>query len=152
MLPNPQQAWGLLAYGYDQQAAQDFQVLAAADPGNGAHFVGAALALAMQGSDAAAVAQMRAGLAQRAEVLLAVPTDAVLRTRLESLAARLKDLSKLQSGTIAGRDTLFLLAAVQAILYDNGNAYFSISTAIDQGERDAAALNLKAMLAARMSV
>lgn len=152
VLPSPQQAWSLLANGYDQQAAQDFQVLAGADPGNGSYFVGAALAQALQGDDAAAVAQMQYGLSLRAEALLAVPTDPALRSRLESMAARLKDRSKMLDGTLAGRDALFMLAAVQTILYENGKGYFSVTTAIERGDRTPAALNLKSMLAGRMSV
>ncbi len=147
---SPDQAWGLLAAGYDQQAMSDFFALSGAQPGNPGHQVGYALAQAFLALDESAVIALRGAMRERAEALLLVPTDETLRRRLWLLADRLRDRARTLDGTPAQRDTLFLLASVQAILYDNANAYFSVSRAIELGDRDQSAINLKSMLQARL--
>lgn len=152
VLASPDQAWGLLANGFDQQAMQDFAALQMYQPGDPGHDVGYALAQAMLGVDDGAIVAMRRALSTRPEALLLVPTDPALRARLESLAARLKDKSKALSGTIAGRQTLFLLASVDTILYANGDAYFAINSAIEQGDNEPSSFALKGLLQGRLSV
>jgi len=151
VLASPDQAWSLLANGYDQQAMEDFAALASAQPGNPGHEVGYALAQAFLGLDDSASVAVRRAMSARAEALLLAPPDPSLRVRLEILSERLRDKARALSGTTPGRETLVLLAAVQTILYDNANAYFSINSAIEQGERDLGAFNLKAMLQARLA-
>lgn len=152
VLASPDQAWGLLAAGFDQQALQDFAALQANFPSDPSFDVGYALAQAMLGVDDGAVVAMRRALSIRPEALLMVPTDPGLRVRLESLAARLKDKAKLLHGTVAGREMLFLLATVDTVLYANGDAYFAINTAIEQGDTQPSSFALKAMLQGRLSV
>lgn len=151
VLASPDQAWSLLANGFDQQAMQDFAALQAAQPGDPSFEVGYALAQAMLGIDESAIVAMRRALGTRPEALLLVPADPALRDRLGSLAARLKDKSHTLQGTVPGREVLFLLASVDTILYDNGNAYFAINTAIEQGDREPSSFALKAMVQGRLS-
>lgn len=150
VLASADQAWALLAAGYDQQAMSDFFELGQAQPGNPGHEVGYALSQAFLGLDESAVVAMRQALRSRAEALLLVPTDETLRRRLYLLADRLRDRARTLEGTAPGQDALFLLAAVQAILYDNANAYFSVNRAIELGDRDPASLNLKNMVQSRL--
>jgi len=151
VLATPDQAWGLLAAGFDSEAMEQFATLESVQPGNPANTVGYALSQAMLGFSGSAAVAMREALRDRAEALLLVPSDPNLRGRIADLAAQLQSQSRaLPATTPAGRDALFLLACMQTILYDNANAYFSISRLIDQGDLSPASFNLKAMLTIRL--
>lgn len=150
VLASPDQAWGLLAAGFDSEAMEQFSTLQGAQPGNPGNTVGYALAQAMLGFTNSAATAMREATRDRAESLLLVPTDPNLRSRLEMLATHLQDQVRAYPASQTGRDARFLLACVQAILYQNAEAYFSINSLIEQGDRDPASFNVKAMVVARL--
>ena len=149
-LPTAEQAWSQLAAGYDQDALSSFAQLAQANPQDAEAFVGYALANSMLGSDGSAIVAMRRALAIRPEAILAAPIDPSSRVRLEVLVEHYKEMSRsgLRQQSLDG---FFMVGALQTILGEDSNAYFAVDTAIQRGDSDPSALNLRELLRQRLS-
>lgn len=149
-LPTAAQAWSALAGGYDQEALSMFGQLVQANPQDAEALVGYALANSMLGFDGSGIVAMRRALAIRPEALLSAPIDPSFRAKAQPLLVRYKDLthSAVQQQSV---DAFMMVAALETILGDEGNAYFAADTAIQRGDTDPSILNLREMLRQRLS-
>jgi hypothetical protein len=145
--PDPDAAWTLLAEGFDVEARRDFALLGQAAPDDARHAVGEALALAFSGQTARASDRLRDALATDPGAMHAIPMDARLAARLESLE---RALAPLASSRVPSIDALLLLSACQSARGDLATAYFSASQARELGDRSIGTAESVAWLAEAM--
>ncbi len=143
VLPSIDDAWAHLGDGYIEAAQAMFSELVYALPYEGAPRIGYAITTGLMERDSAAVDAMRRALIDEPEALQWVPDDPLVREQIRILLDVYADRAREDFGDI---DALFMVAALRFMLDDTANAYFAIDTAIINGDEDASALNLKAMI------
>jgi hypothetical protein len=146
-LPDPDASWMLLAEGFDADARHDFTRLATAAPGDARFVVGEALALAFAGQTARASDRLRDAFALDAGAMHAIPLEARLAARLESLE---RALAPLAASRVPSIDALLVLSACQSARGDLATAYFTASQARDLGDRSVGTAESVAWLADAM--
>ncbi len=142
-LPSIDDAWAHLGDGYIEAAQAMFSELVYALPYEGATRIGYAITTGLLDRDSAAVDAMRRVLIDEPEALRWVPDDPLVGEQILILLDVYADRAREDFGDI---DALFMVAALRFILGESADAYFAIDTAINNGDEDASALNLKAMI------
>ena len=143
VLPSIDDAWSHLRDGYFDAAQAMFLELVFALPYEGAPRIGYAISSGLLDRGSAAISAMRRVLRDRPEALRSVPSDPLMREQILILLGVYADRAREDFGDI---DALFMVAALRFMLGEAANAYFAIDTAINNGDEDASAFNLKAMI------
>jgi hypothetical protein len=150
-LPSIDRAWEHLRLGDIVSAHDAFAALADAVPSAGESRIGLAIAAGLLADDDVAATEMRRALREDPAALGDVPRDLVLRHRIRILLAHYETLVR---RSFADPNALFMVAALHALIEEHALAYFAIDAAIDAGEVDDAAFNLRdamqAMLRGRL--
>ncbi len=120
-----------------------FSELVYALPYEGAPRIGYAITTGLLDRDSAAVDAMRRALIDDPEAVRWVPDDPQMREQILILLDVYVDRAREDFGDI---DALFMVAALRFMLGETADAYFAIDTAIINGDEDASAFNLKAMI------
>ena len=142
-LPSIDDAWSHLGDGYIEAAQAMFSELVYALPYEGAPRIGYAISTGLRDRDSAAVDAMRRALIDEPEALRWVSDDPQMREQVRILLGVYADRAR---GDFSDIDALFMVAALRFILDEPADAYFAIDTAINNGDEDASAFNLKAMI------
>jgi hypothetical protein len=142
-LPSIDDAWSHLRDGYIEASHAMFSELVYALPYEGAPRIGYAITTGLLGRDSAAVDAMRRALIDDPEAVRWVPDDPQMREQILILLDVHVDRAREDFGDI---DALFMVAALRFMLGETADAYFAIDTAIINGDEDASAFNLKAMI------
>ena len=143
VLPSIDDAWSHLRDGYLDAAHAMFSELVYALPYEGAPRIGYTISSGLLDRHSAAVSAMRRALIDEAEALRGVPDDPQMREQVRILLGVYADRAREDFGDI---DALFMIAALRFILDEPADAYFAIDNAIINGDEDASAFNLKAMI------
>ncbi len=120
-----------------------FLELVYALPYEGAPRIGYAISSGLLDRDSAAISAMRRALRDQPEALRSVPSDPLTREQILILLGVYANRAREDFGDI---DALFMIAALRFMLDEPADAYFAIDTAINNGDEDASAFNLKAMI------
>ena len=141
--PSLDEAWDAMSLGRIGRAADLFELILEARPGDAVARVGLALTRARLGDIDLAAADLRRGLEAGGSVLLDVPRRPGIIAELGVTRSRLRDRLRIDSGD---RNALLLLAAVLERLDEPAAGYHAVDRAIDLGEVSTAAFELRAML------
>ena len=148
-LPNPSALWTFLAEGYDRYAEDGFAVLAAAEPGERAWFVGQGFARAFRGETAWAADILRQAFHDDPASVMRTSNDPRFVARLEALE---RSLEPLANAATPNPDALLVTAASAAARGDLNGAYFVATTAQADGDRSAGTARLVTYLRAELRV
>ncbi len=142
-LPSIDDAWAHLRDGYIEASLAMFSELVYALPYEGAPRIGYAITTGLLDRDSAAMDAMRRALIDEPEALRWVPDDPEMREQILILLGVYADRAREDFGDV---DALFMVAALRFMLGEAADAYFAVDTAIINGDEDASAVNLKAMI------
>lgn len=139
------EAWELLAQGADRldDAVNAFHCLAEEEPYDGLTLIGYSIVAAGIGDFDRATSIMRHAVRVDREALRHVPADARIDDAIIDLIGNFAQVVQ-----IPGReaDGLFMVAALRTILPDPAAAHFAVSQAIEHGDEDASAHELRDLL------
>ncbi len=142
-LPSIDDAWAHLRDGYIEASLAMFSELVYALPYEGAPRIGYAITTGLLDRDSAAMDAMRRALIDEPEALRWVPDDPQMREQILILLGVYADRAREDLGDV---DALFMVAALRFMLGEAADAYFAVDTAIINGDEDASAVNLKALI------
>lgn len=140
-------AWRLVSEGYYREARNAFSRLSIERPEDGTLRIGYAIASGLEYDAGAAVFAMRRALELDPISVRLVPVDAVLRRRVLDLIDHFAAESRRNE---FDRDALFMVAALNTVIGEDGLAFFALDRAIDLGDDDISTYNLESIIRQRM--
>ncbi len=146
-LPSVDAMWSLLSDGFDQDAAQGFDQLVQHDANDAVSRVGEALAHAFGGDLTGATITMRQAIMVEPGVLARVPMNPALASRTTML---LDNLRAAVAAVPPSLDALYIKACCQALLGNEGDAYFTTTLLIREHDASASTLALQGWLDLRL--
>ena len=146
-LPSVDAMWSLLSDGFDQDAAQGFDQLVAYDTNDAVSRVGEALAHAFGGDLMGAAITMRQAVMVEPGVFTRIPLNPALAARTTLL---LDSLRAAVAAVPPSLDALYMKACCQALLGNEGDAYFTTTLLIREHDASASTLALQGWLDLRL--
>lgn len=135
--------WGLLADGNARDARRVFDRQMSARQNDGLAHLGYALAAALLDRDDEAIAVTRLALRIDPEAIREVPQDQRVHEQIRIVLDRFIDRADQDSRDL---DAHFMIAALRFMMGDSTLSFFAIDRAIDGGDADPAAQNLRLMI------
>ncbi len=145
--PTRAEAWDAFALGRIGRAADLFELILDARPGDAEARLGLALARARLGDVVLAAADVRRALETWPDALEVVPAGPGIEAELGIARSRLRDRLRVDPADV---DALLMLAVVLERLADPAAAYHAVDRAIGLGEVSAAAVDLRDRLDQRL--
>lgn len=140
-------AWRMVSEGYYREARNVFSRLSIERPDDGTLRIGYAIASGLEYDAGAAVFAMRRALELDPISVRLVPVDSVLRRRVLDLVDHFAAESRRNE---FDRDALFMVAALNTVIGEDGLAFFAIDRAIDLGDEAVSTYNLDSIIRQRM--
>jgi hypothetical protein len=135
--------WGLLADGNARDARRAFDRQMNAYQNDGLAYIGYALAAALLNRDDEAVAVMRLAMRIDPESILEVPFDQRLHDQIWFALDLFLDRADRNPQDV---DAQFMIAALRFMMGDSTLSFFAIDRALDGGDMDQSAMNLRALI------
>jgi hypothetical protein len=145
--PSITEAWDAMGIGRIGRAADLFDLILDARPGDTEARIGLAIARARLGDIALAAGDMRRALGDRLDALDFVPRDPGVIAELGIARTRLQDRLRIDTGDL---DALLGLAVVLELLDEPAAAYHAADRAVDLGEVSSAVFMLRDRLDQRL--
>jgi len=140
------EAWQLLVDGFLTEAREMFVEIGTRYPFEGEPQIGYAIAAGLLHDDEAAAFALRKAMTDQPEAIVLVPQNLAMQGHLERLLDRWEEKSRVEPSA----DAMFMIAALRFMLQDEATAYFAVDEAINAGDDDASARNLKDIIRASM--
>lgn len=142
-----QDGWDMLASGDVHEARRVFMRAADDAAADGLPQVGFALASAKLERWTEALLAMRRAMRIDADALNKVPDDPIV---VEAVQASLEHFNKALKQMPNDADALFMVAAMQFLTGEDASAFLTIETALEKGDKDESAANLKRLIRAAL--
>jgi thioredoxin-like negative regulator of GroEL len=135
--------WGLLADGNARDARRVFDRQMSASQNDGLAHIGYALSAALLERDDEAIAVMRLALRVDPEAIREVPQDQRVHDQIRIVLDRFLDRADQDPRDV---DAHFMIAVLRFMMGDSTLSFFAIDRALDGGDADPAAQNLRLMI------
>jgi len=139
----PTDGWELLAQGDAREARRSFDRAREAFPNDGLPRIGYAIACGLLDRGDEAITEMRRVIRDDPDALDEVPQDEALMVYVQQLIDRMNARTQDQAGDA---DAYFMIAALRYVMDEDARAYLAIDMALDRGDRDRSAQQLKSMI------
>jgi tetratricopeptide (TPR) repeat protein len=139
----PNDGWELLAQGDAREARRSFDRAREAFPNDGLPRVGYAIACALLDRGDEAVSEMRRVIRDDPDALDEVPQDEALMVQVQHVIDLMNARTQERSDDA---DAYFMIAALRYVMDEDARAYLAIDMALDRGDRDRSARQLKSMI------
>jgi len=139
----PNDGWELLSQGDAREARRSFDRAREAFPSDGLPRVGYAIASGLVDRADEAVSEMRRVLREDPDALDEVPQDEALMVEVQRLIDAMNVRFQDSNDDV---DALFMMASLRYVMDEDARAYLAIDIALDRGDRDRSATQLKSMI------